>query len=219
MKKYLPPILLLVVAFYVLAGIFYPQMPETMASHWNAAGEADGYTSRFWGMFLFPFIVTGISLLLLAVPSIDPLKANIRKFIGLYGWFIILFQLFFLYIYVLSILWNLDYRFDMTQLLMPATGLLFVFIGVMVMRAKRNYMVGIRTPWTLANDEVWDRTHRLGGRLFVAAGVLTVLSVFRPGAAIWVLMGSVLAVTVISVVYSYWVFRQVSKGKLARSPL
>ncbi len=60
---------------------------------------------------------------------------------------------------------------DMTRLLMPATGLLFVFIGVMVMRAKRNYMVGTRKPWTLANDEVWDRTHRLGGRLFVAAGV------------------------------------------------
>jgi uncharacterized membrane protein len=216
MKKYLIPIFLLVLAFYVLAGIFYPQMPETMASHWNAAGEADGYTGRFWGMFLFPFIVTGISLLLLAVPYIDPLKANIGKFIGLYGWFIILFQIFFLYIYVLSILWNLDYRFDMTQLLMPATGFLFVFVGILLMRSKRNYMIGIRTPWTLANDEVWDRTHRLGGRLFIAAGILTVLSVFWPGIAIWVLMGGLLVATLISLVYSYWVFQQVSRPVIAK---
>jgi uncharacterized membrane protein len=213
MKKYLVPALLLVLAFYVLAGIFYPQMPETMASHWNAAGEADGYTGRFWGMFLFPFIVTGVSLLLLAVPSIDPLKANIRKFIGVYGWFVMLFLAFFLYLYVLTILWNLDYRFNMTQLMMPAAGLLFVFMGILIMRAKRNYMVGIRTPWTLANDEVWDRTHRLGGRLFIAAGLLTLLSAFWPALTVWVLMGSILAAALVSVVYSYWVFQQLSKGK------
>ena len=203
----------MVLAFYVLAGIFYPQMPETMASHWNASGEADGYTGRFWGMFLFPLMMTGLTLLLAAVPSIDPLKANIRKFIGVYAWFVILFLLFFLYLYVLTILWNLDYRFNMTQLMMPAAGLLFVFMGIMIMRAKRNYMVGIRTPWTLANDEVWNRTHHLGGRLFIAAGVLTLLSAFWPALTIWVLMGSILTATIISVIYSYWVFQQVSEGK------
>lgn len=78
----------LVAVFYILALSLYSRMPDPMVSHWNAAGEADGYMSRFWGMFLLPFMVTGLALLLFFIPRIDPLKANIARFRSTYDWFI-----------------------------------------------------------------------------------------------------------------------------------
>lgn len=64
---------------FIVSIYFYPQMPEKMASHWNVQGEVDGYMSKFWGLFLMPFVLIGIGLLFVAIPRIDPLKANIEK--------------------------------------------------------------------------------------------------------------------------------------------
>ena len=110
----------------IIGAIFYPQMPEQMASHWNAQGIADGYTSRFWGIFLMPFVSLGLAGLLLVVPRIDPRKANIEKFKGYYYFFVILIMLFFLYIYILTLVWNKGVTFDMAQLMIPAMGVLFL---------------------------------------------------------------------------------------------
>ena len=92
--------LAMLAGFYILAFIFYPQMPQQMASHWNAQGVVDGYTPRFLGVFLFPFIATGLTLIFIAIPLIDPLKANIVRFRKYYDWFIVLFLMFFQYFYV-----------------------------------------------------------------------------------------------------------------------
>jgi len=158
-------IVALVLVFFILAGMFYPLMPEVMASHWNAQGEADGTISRFWGSFLFPLVSLVITALLLAVPKIDPLKANIQKFKGYYYGFIIAFLVYFLYIYILTLAWNLGWKFDFSQMIIPAIGILMFIVGVLISKAKRNFFIGIRTPWTLSSDEVWNRTHRLGGTL------------------------------------------------------
>ena len=199
-------------AFYVIAFIFYPQMPGQMASHWNAQGAVDGYTSRLLGLFLLPFIATGLTALFLAIPLIDPLKANIAKFRRYYDWFIVVFLLFFQYLYLLTILWNKNVNFDLMQALLPAMGALFFFIGVMVQNAKRNYMIGIRTPWTLDNDEVWNRTHRLGGKLFMAAGILAAFGAIWPKYGIVFILVPILLVTVVTVVYSYVIFQKVTRG-------
>ena len=82
-------IILLLLGFFILAVAFYPSMPETMTSHWNASGEADDTISKFWGLFLFPLISLAITALLLLILRIDPLKANIEKFKGYYYGFII----------------------------------------------------------------------------------------------------------------------------------
>ena len=102
----------------------------------------------------------------------------------------------------------------MSVAIMPAMGLLFILIGLFIRKAKRNYFIGIRTPWTLANDVVWKKTHKLGGVLFVIAGILTLLSMFFPDKAFIILMVDILGATIISVVYSYLVFRQ-EENKLA----
>ncbi len=160
-----------------IAGYFYPQMPERMASHWNAQGQVDGYMSRFWGVFLMPIVSLGLSLLFVLIPRIDPLRANIEKFRRHYYGFVLIILVFLLYLYLLTIFWNLGFRFNMVRMLTPAFAVLFYFCGVLMGKAKRNYFVGIRTPWTLNNEAVWDKTHRLGGKLFKAAGVVALLGV------------------------------------------
>jgi uncharacterized membrane protein len=203
---------IILVAFYVIAFIFYPQMPAQMVSHWNAQGEADGYTSKFLGLFLLPFIATALTALFLAIPKIDPLKVNIGKFRLYYDWFIVLFLLFFGYVYILSILWNKDVSFNFTQALLPAVGVLFVYIGILLQNARRNYMIGIRTPWTLANEDVWNRTHSLGGKLFIAAGVVSAFGAIWPKYALLFILAPVLTVALITVVYSYVIYKQVTRS-------
>jgi len=204
--------LVLLLSFYVTALVFYQQMPARMASHWDSSGAVNGYTSRFLGLFLLPFIATTLTALFLAIPVIDPLKANIAKFRLYFDWFIVLFLLFFEYLYILTILWNKNVVFDFTQALMPAMGILFIYIGIMIRNAKRNYMIGIRTPWTLANDEVWNRTHSLGGKLFIAAGVLSSLGAIWPKYAIIFIMVPILTVTFVTLIYSYIIYKQVTRS-------
>ncbi|MDD5288212.1 MAG: SdpI family protein [Dehalococcoidales bacterium] len=204
-------ILVIAVFSFIIGAILYPQMPEQMASHWNAQGLADDYTSRFWGTFLMPVISLALAGLLLLVPRIDPRKANIEKFKGYYYSFVIVIMFFFTYIYVLTLIWNKGGRFDMTQLLTPAIGVIFYIAGIMTGRAKRNYFIGIRTPWTLNNEEVWNKTHRLGGLLFKISGVIAVIGVFFPEYTMIFILAPVLATAVVSIVYSYVVYQKIVK--------
>lgn len=98
-----------------------------------------------------------------------------------------------------------------------AVSVLFIFIGNYLGKLQRNFWAGIRTPWTLASDIVWERTHRLGGWLFVGAGVLGIITAFIPALRIWGVLGLVLLVSVVLVVYSYIVYRQVEAS--GRNPL
>lgn len=197
-----------VLLFFAIAGYFYPQMPERMTSHWNASGEADGYMSKFWGLFLVPFISLGLSALLLIIPKIDPLKANIDKFKGYYYGFVIMLLIFLLYLYLLTIFWNLGLRFNMVQLLAPAFGVLFYFCGVLLTKAKRNWLIGIRTPWTLSNDRVWDKTHLIGGKLFKSAGAVAIIGAFFPQYAIFFILVPVILVAFFAVIYSYFEYQR-----------
>ena len=201
-------IVTIILLSFAIAGYFYPQMPERMASHWNARGEVDGYMSKFWGLFLMPFISLGLSAFLVMIPKIDPLKANIEKFKKYYYGFMILLLIFLLYLYLLTILWNLGLGFNMLQLLAPAFGILYYFCGVLIEKAKRNYFIGIRTPWTLSSEKVWDKTHFIGGRLFKAAGLVALLGVFFPSYAILFVLIPVILVSLFTIVYSYFEYQR-----------
>ncbi len=100
-----------------------------------------------------------------------------------------------------------------------AVSALFIFIGNYLGKVRRNFWLGIRTPWTLASDVTWERTHRLGGWLFVAAGVIGIGTAFVPSLRIWGVVGSILVVSAILIVYSYIVYRQMeTSGKNPLSP-
>jgi uncharacterized membrane protein len=200
----------IIIAILIAVGlILLPQLPEQVPSHWNDQGQVDGYSSNLSGILLMPGILLATLLLLLVVPSIDPRKANIAKFRPLYNVFILCFVLFLAYLHILTLLAGLGVKIDMNRMLMPAFGLFFIFTGIMIRHAKRNYMIGIRTPWTLHSDVVWDKTHQVGGIAFIIAGALTMLTVFIPQFAFPVMMVSVLLVAAGTIVYSYIVYRQV----------
>ncbi|MDD5145698.1 MAG: DUF1648 domain-containing protein [Candidatus Pacebacteria bacterium] len=209
-KSELAAILIILISFVV--GIyFYPKMPQEMASHWNSQGKVDGYTSKFWGLFLMPIISAGMFLLFVLIPRIDPLKENIKTFRKYFDWFIFLIFVFLFYLYVLTIVWNSGYKFDLVRFLAPAFGLLFYSAGVLVENAKRNWFIGIRTPWTLSNDVVWDKTHKLGGRLFKISAGISFLGIFFPDFAIYFVIIPVILFSIYLFAYSYLEYKKNNK--------
>ncbi len=197
-------IILGIILFSFLFGIYlYPQMPEKIASHWNVQGQVDGYMSKFWGLFLMPLISAGLFLLFIAIPKIDPLKTNIEKFRKYYDGFITLVIIFLFYLYLLTIFWNMGIRFDIIQLLAPAFGILFYYCGILIENAKRNWFIGIRTPWTLSNDAVWDKTHKIGGKLFKISGIVVLFGIFFRNYALFFILVPVILVAIYTIIYSY----------------
>jgi uncharacterized membrane protein len=211
LRKYEVIILLLILTSFVLGIYFYPKMPDKMASHWNERGEVDGYMTKFWGLFLMPFVSIGLLLLFIIIPKIDPLKANIEKFRGYYDRFMVLLIIFFTYIHLLTIAWNLGLRFNLLQFLTPAFAFLFYYCGILVENTKRNWFVGIRTPWTLSNEKVWNKTHKIGGKLFKIAGIIALLGIFFVDYAIFFIIIPVLGVAIYSIIYSYKEYQKVIK--------
>ena len=142
---------IIIILISVVAGMLvYDQMPDQMASHWGPDNQVNDYMGKFWGVFMTPLLAFGMLVLFLIVPHLDPLKENIAEFRNVFNLFILMIMLFFVYIWALTIFWNLGYTsFKMSVAILPAMGLLFFFIGYMLREAKRNWFIGIRTPWTL----------------------------------------------------------------------
>ncbi len=198
----------IIILSFAIGIYFYPQMPEKMASHWNAQGQVDGYTSRFWGLFLMPIISVGMLLLFILIPRIDPLKSNIQQFRKYYDGFVVLIIVFLFYLYLLTIFWNTGYTFNIIIFLSPAFAILFYYAGILIENAKRNWFIGIRTPWTLSSDKVWDKTHKIGGKLFKIAGIVALLAIFFQSYAIFIIVVPVIIVSIYTVVYSYFEYQK-----------
>jgi uncharacterized membrane protein len=208
-------ITLILIGLALLAGAaLWNRLPDQMASHWNANDEVDGYISKFWGVFLMPLITLGMLVLFLVLPNIDPLKANIAQFRESFNLFIVLIVAFMLYVHGLTLAWSLGYQdFRMSTAMLPFLGVLFIAIGFMLRKAKRNFFIGIRTPWTLSSDSVWDRTHQLGSVLFMASGALTIIGGFFGGmAAFWMMFVPLIGSSLFLVIYSYVLYRSETKA-------
>ena len=208
-------IVLVLILGATLAGLLlWNQLPEQMASHWNQDDQVDGYMSRFWGAFMMPLMTLGLFLLFLVIPAIDPLKANIAKFRGVFNLFIVFIIGFMLYIHALTLLWSLGYTgFEMSKAMLPALGILLILVGYLMRQSKRNWFIGIRTPWTLSSDYVWDKTHQLGSLLFMASGVLAIIGGFFGGmVAFWLFLVPLMGSTVFLLVYSYVLYQSETKA-------
>ncbi len=187
----------------------YPALPDQLASHWGAAGDVNGTMPKFWGVLFAPLMALGLYLLFaLVIPRIDPLRQNIAAFRPWYNWFVVILTAFMAYVQVLTLVWNSGTHFNMAAALMPSVGVLIFCIGILLRHSKRNWFIGIRTPWTLSSDRVWDETHRLGATLFQISGVLIVLSIFVPQYTFAVTFASLIGTALVTVVYSYILFRR-----------
>lgn len=205
-------ILLVLIAAAIIVGvILYPFLPEQIASHWNASGQVDSYMNKFWGTLLIPVMMAFMFLIYLLIPKIDPLRKNIGIFRPQYNLFWIYLFTFFLYIFILMMLWNTGTHINIGLAVVPAVALLFYLLGGILEKIKRNWFFGIRTPWTLSSDIVWEKTHRLGGKLFKLLGLIILLGIFVKNTPSFVLIIviPVVAVVLITLIYSYVEYRKI----------
>ena len=206
---YLIIIFLLIIAVTILA---YPHLPEKIVTHWNLESKPDGFSSRFTGVSLIPFITLGIYGLMLVAPLLDPRKENYVKFLKAYRLIKLGIFLFLLGTQLLIIAFNLGYNVNIGKIITLGLGVLFALLGTYLPQIKHNYFIGIKTPWTLANEKVWQQTHRLGGKLFLISGFLIMLSVFLPDKPrFWLLMILLIGSSFIAMVYSYFLFKNEQK--------
>jgi len=213
MKKMLIGAFFIIVLSFIIGIASYNSLPSTLASHWGSNGNVNGYIPKFWALFLLPLISLGMLLLFYFIPRIDPLKKNYEKFRKYFDSFIFVIILFLFYIYLLTILWNFHVLFNMTTALIPALGFLFIYIGAILRNIKRNWFIGIRTPWTISSDKVWDKTHRLGSILFQISGIIMILGIFFDDFIVYFILVPIIVSAVALVVYSYLEYRKLEKKK------
>ena len=201
---------LLVVAAFAIAFWFYPRLPNPVPTHWNAAGQIDGYMPKPWGVFILPLFIMATWVVLAAVPRISPKGYSLDTFAKIYGLLQITFLAVLLVINIIALSAAINRHVAINAIIPIVLGLLFVVVGNYMGKLRKNFFVGIRTPWTLASDEVWARTHRLGGWIFVAGGLAIVIaSVLTPSAYSPIILISILAVMVlIPVAASYVIYRR-----------
>jgi uncharacterized membrane protein len=207
MRKWIPPLLVIIAVVATLA--VYPRLPEQVPTHWTVNGEVDDWSSRLWGSWTIPLVMAFMLLAFRAFPLIDPRRENYAKFAGTYEGILIIVLLFMLALHVAALAKMLGRGVAVMRLLPVGIGLLLVGIGALLPRSHANWFIGIRTPWTLSNDRVWERTHRFGGAVMIATGVLIAASAFL--APLWtygVMAWAIAAMAVIVIAYSYFAWRQ-----------
>lgn len=213
MRKVTAAITGLVLLSFILSIYFYPQVPDQMATHWDSQGEVNGYMSKFWGSFFMPLLITGLVILFLVIPKIDPRKENIEMFRKHYEGFRLVLIIFLVLVHLHILLWNTGTQISPNAVIPLGIGLLFYYAGVLTENAEQNWFIGIRTPWTLSSEKVWKRTNRLGGKLFRIAGITAFSGVFFPEYAIYFILVPAVIVVVITVVYSYLEYKKELKEK------
>ena len=203
------PVVLIIISFFI-AIYFYPVFPDQVATHWGIDNQVNGYSSKVFGLFFMPVLSVFLFFLFISLPKIDPYKKNFDQFKNYFQNFINIVFAFLFYVYLLTIIWNLDFRFNMIQVLSPGFAALFYYAGVLTSHAKRNWFVGIRTPWTMSSDLVWDKTHKIGGKLFKITGIISLFSFLFPNLATFFILVPILFVTVFILVYSYLEYKKIN---------
>jgi len=206
---------LIIIALTIILSIyFYSNWPEIIASHWNFKGEVDGYSSKAFMAWLFPTMISAMYAMFLALPYFDPKKKNYESFSGFYHLFktLILAVLFLLFVSVGF--FNMGYNLNITLITTIALGAFMILMGKFFKDIKPNWFMGIKNPWTLSSDNVWKKTHKLGGHFFTIFGAIIILCNFLPEilSTILFILG-ILLIIVGTTIYSYVVYASESKRK------
>jgi uncharacterized membrane protein len=201
------PVLVLIAAATALV---YPELPATIPIHWNAAGQADGHGPRAT-IFLQPAIAALLALIWLVLPRVSPDKFRVEGF-GDTWWFsgmVVVGLLAYIQGVLLMVL--TQGALDIGRALFAGIGIAFVLLGNVLGKVRRNFWLGVRTPWTLASDRVWYATHRLAGKTMVAGGLL-VLAATLLGLPPYVAIAALLAGALVPAVWSFVYYRLIEGG-------
>ncbi len=201
---------MVIIVGMVVGGLLaVPHLPTRVPTHWNAAGQANGWSSPLVAVLTPPVIALGIWLLLLFLPTIDPRQRNYAAFASLYRGIRLGLVLLMALVEALTLTGPLGHPVHVALVLPLAVAALIVFLGNSLGRVRSNYFVGIRTPWTLSDPEVWRRTHRFAAPLFVLGGLVCAAGVLLPGS--WRIVAMLVGVggaALAAVVYSYVAWRR-----------
>ena len=184
----------------ILAGVLlWNQLPAQIPSHWNAAGEIDGWTSKAFSVFGIPLLLLAFQWLCVLGTLADPKRQNHpTKILHLVFWIIPILSLL-LHTVVYAVALGNEVRMEMV---MPVfVGLVLAITGNYLPKCKQNYTIGIKIPWTLDSEENWNRTHRFAGRIWVVCGLIIALTGFIGG--VWILLPIFLLMVLAPVLYSY----------------
>lgn len=204
---------ILAVCNFALAAILYPSLPEQIPLNWSTDGTVS-YGDKYQ-----IFLMCGMSVLFAflfdILPKIDPRKKNYQKFSSFYDGFCIFMQGFLLV--MTGIILTESFRpgtLSVPLIIMLSTGILFLFIGNFMPKLKSNFYMGIKTSWTLSSEEVWRKTHRLGGKCFCIAGIIMIVSAFLPDHTVtfWITMFCTIIAAIIPTVMSYIWWKQEQAG-------
>ena len=208
-KKNLKRLLLTsaVILLPILAGvILWDQLPNIVPIHFGANGKPDGYATRAVAVFVMPLVLLAFHWLCTLGTAADPKNKNIdKKALGLVLWICPMISLLIngvIYVTALGI------AIDIPMIFGLFFGCLFVVIGNYMPKCRQSYTMGIKLPWTLENEDNWNRTHRFAGRLWTLGGLLTIVTAFLGNAFIFVFLGLVLLMVIIPTVYSYLLYKK-----------
>ena len=206
-KKYWKTLLItsLIILLPVVAGVvLWKDLPERIPTHWNAAGEIDGWSSKPFAIFGLPGIMLAAQWLCALGTAADPKKTNHSgKMLHLVLWFIPLLNLV---LGVLTYAAALGRSMPVEIILPVLIGLIFAIIGNYLPKCKQNYTIGIKIPWTLDSEENWNKTHRFAGWLWMVCGLVIMLTGFLGG--FWIFIGAVAVMVLAPMIYSYILHRK-----------
>lgn len=207
MKQSKSSILLTVVSLLLSLTVF-SSLPEQIPAHWNVHGTVDRFAPKLT-VFIFPGIIFLITILFQFMRRTDPNSDNYDKFQREYHRYTFVIGLVFFAVQIMTIAAAFRMDFNVNLIFCLGIGSLFIFIGNLLPKTKHNYFIGIRTPWTLADEQNWFRTHRLAGKIWVLGGLIVALTALAPESFQVPVFLTVLAVMVVTpFVYSYTEFRK-----------
>lgn len=194
-----------VILLPILAGlILWNQLPDPMPTHWNASGEVDGWSSKPFAVFGLPLILLAAQWLCVLATGADPKKNNHpEKVLHLVLW---IMPVLSVVLHTITYMTTLGMEVRMERIMPVFIGVLFVIIGNYLPKCKQNYTIGIKIPWTLDNEENWNKTHRFAGFLWVVCGVAIMFTGFFGG--VWVFLPISFAMVLAPIIYSYLLHRK-----------
>jgi uncharacterized membrane protein len=199
---------LLMLALSAWAWVMIPA-GRMLPTHWNLYGQPDGYSGKPLALLLLPLMAVGEACLFALIARVEPRRRNIRLSIKALNsiWLASLGLLLVTHLFI--VLYALGLRMDIGTIMPIALGILFIVVGNYMGKLRSNFFAGVRTPWTLSSELSWNRSNRLGGRLFILAGAITALSVLMPNRSIWawLMEAELIAAALIVTVYSYFVWK------------
>jgi len=169
--------LLLIVGSAGVSAWLYPSLPQQIPTHWNIRGEIDGYGNKDWALFLLPGMAALIPLLFYFLPALSPKHFEVDSFRSTYLYIMVLITAMLVYFDGLTLyaVWkNTQHagEFDLTRPMIAGMFLFFALLGNVMGKIRKNFYIGVRVPWTLASDRVWNDTHRLAAWVMVASGLI-----------------------------------------------